>query len=93
MFIVLFLIEPNTLVVLAFALERRKAISGSTIDGRSQCCKQMVISNLLVNGECWITLPLYILNNLPCNNVLGLDASSQLPFNLFLYGSIIYKGF
>jgi hypothetical protein len=36
---------------------------------------------------------LYILDNLPCNIVLGLDAWEMLPLTLTLNGTIIFKGF
>jgi hypothetical protein len=36
---------------------------------------------------------LYVLDNLTCNIVLGLDAGEMLPLTLTLKGAIIFKGF
>jgi hypothetical protein len=45
-----------------------------------------------INGECSISVRLHILENFPCNIVLGLGAWATLPLTLPLTGKIVFKG-
>jgi hypothetical protein len=68
-------------------------VVGYGIDGKFWLSPSYIEMDLKINAECLIAVKLHILDNLPCNIVLGLDAWAILPLTLTINGKIIFKGF
>jgi hypothetical protein len=68
-------------------------VEGYGIDGKLWLSLSYVEADLKINSECRIAVKLHIVDNLPCNIVLGLDAWAILPLTSTLNGKIIFKFF
>jgi hypothetical protein len=73
-------------------IQSSNPVIGYGIDGKLWSLPSYVEVDMKKNIECWISVKLHILENFPCNIVLGLGAWAILPLTLPLTGKIFFKG-